>query len=288
MAIRLIALDLDGTLLGAKGKVSSETIKILEAAAAMNIEIVPCTGRPYSRIPDEIAQLPVVHYIIVRNGARVYDHRSGSIIHCTELSLDIAEKLFDYAEALPTVITCCQDEVLWIDKSSFENIDKMIVDPWVAQVACRRTPMEDMRKKILEGNCALESMELYFDEPVQGERELHRLVQLFPMCSIVSSTHHIIEIGAQEATKGDALTCLCELLGIDMADCMAIGDDTNDISMLSRVGLGIAMANARESVKKYAKEVTNDNYDDGVAKAIQKYISCIHQNGMWDNEEERI
>lgn len=272
MVIRLIALDLDGTLLDSKKQTSAEIIKTLEDAAAKGIHIVPCTGRLYNMVPEEIKRLPFIRYVITVNGSRIYDQKEGRVIYRAEIPLETAERVLDYAQTLPAAISCSQDDFLMIDKECYDRAEQMFQDPWMLQVIRRRNPIENMRQVIRQRNLPLETIQVFLADPERGEQEFDRIAEMFKMCSVESAMSRIIEINIKNATKGNALAHLCQLLDVDLNECMAIGDEMNDISMLRMAGVGVAMGNAKDVVKSTAKWVTDSNNDDGVAKAIRKYI----------------
>lgn len=102
--------------------------------------------------------------------------------------------------------------------------------------------------------------------------EIEQKLSKFPMLELVVSTSGYIEITHREAKKGNALEHLCAYLDISLENVMAIGDNANDYSMLSRVGYPIAMGNANEEIKELAKDVTLSNDENGVAEAIRRHL----------------
>lgn len=272
MAIRLIALDLDGTLLDSQKQISAETVKTLEDAAAKGIRIVPCTGRLYNMVPEEIKRLPFIRYIITVNGSRIYDQKEGRVIYRTEIPLETAERVLDYVQTLPAAVSCSQNDFLMIDKGCYECVDRLFQDQWMLQVIRRRNPVDNMRQVIRQRNLPLETIQVFLADPKRGELEFERITELFEICSVESATSRIIEINIRNATKGTALAYLCKSLDIDLCECMAIGDEMNDISMLRIAGIGVAMGNAKDAVKSTAKWVTDSNNNDGAAKAIRRHI----------------
>ncbi len=107
--------------------------------------------------------------------------------------------------------------------------------------------------------------------------ELEKLkmkLEKYPILELAMSTSGYIEITHRDAKKGLALEQLCRHLGISMEDVMAIGDNVNDSSMLSKVGLPVAVGNAKEEIRQMAKYVTASNDDNGVAQAVEKWVLC--------------
>lgn len=124
MAIRLIALDLDGTLLNSQKQISKETLETLSEAAQKGILIVPCTGRLYKTVPEAVKCLPFVRYMITVNGARIYDHQKGTVLYQEEIPIEVAEHLYDYIETLPAVFDCYQDKAINIIGRNLKELKK--------------------------------------------------------------------------------------------------------------------------------------------------------------------
>lgn len=271
MAIRLIALDLDGTLLNSQKQISKETLETLSEAAQKGILIVPCTGRLYKTVPEAVKCLPFVRYMITVNGARIYDHQKGTVLYQEEIPIEVAEHLYDYIETLPAVFDCYQDNEMWINKEFYDRAEELFEDDKTVKLIRMRKPVENFRQVIRERNKSLEKIMMFFYDEERRLEEWNRISVKFPMCSVVCSRENNLEISAVKATKGEGLKCLCSYLGINLNECMALGDQSNDLSMLKLAGISVAMGNAKEEVKNVADWVTTSNDLDGVAMAIRRY-----------------
>lgn len=272
MSIRLIAFDLDGTLLTTDKRITEETYAALEEAAARGVYLVPCTGRLYKMVPDVVKELPFVKYMITVNGARIYDHKEKTAIYKAELPADVAESVFDYVETLPVIYDCYQDNEAWVDREFYDRAEELMSEARTVRLVHMRTPIENFRQVIRERKRPVEKIQMFFDDDERRKLELVRIAEKFPMCTIVSSIRNNIEVNARMATKGNTLAHLCEYLGIDLSECAAIGDGNNDISMLTVAGTGIAMDNAWDEVKKVADWTTGGHNFDGAAKAIRRLL----------------
>lgn len=272
MAIKLIAFDLDGTLLTTQKQITEETFAALSEAAAKGIYLVPCTGRLYKMVPDVVKELPFVRYMITVNGARIYDHKTGEALYRAEIQPDVAETVFDYLDTLPTVYDCYQDGEPWVDQKFYDRADEIFHDERTVRLVRLRNPIENFRQVVRERNRPLEKIQMFFDDAERRKLELVRIAEKFPMCTVVSSIYNNIEINALNATKGETLEQLCRYLNINLSECMALGDQGNDISMLTKAGIGVAMGNAKE-VKAAADWITDGNNFDGAAKAIRHFCN---------------
>lgn len=272
MAIKIIFLDLDGTLLTTEKTLSPATRAALDRAAAAGIHIVPCTGRLYRGIPQEIRELPCVRYAAVVNGAQIYDAAEEKILCRTEIPQEKAERLYDYFETLPAIYDCYMDGWGYMRADHYARIDEYILDPKIAALARRtRKPLEDFRGHMRREGGPLQKVQVFFNDPERRRLELKRLTEGFPEMSVTSSLPFNIEINIREASKGEALRFLCRHLGIAERDSMAFGDGSNDASMLLAAGIGVAMGNSDEEALAAADYITDTNDSDGVAKAIERF-----------------
>ena len=275
MDIKLIALDLDGTLLNSQKQISGRNLAALEKAAEAGIWIVPSTGRFYKGMPEIVRKLSIVRYVITINGAEVYDAAQDRALYRAEIQPLLADKLYAYMDTLPVIYDCYQNGWGWMDSRQYAQIDDFLEEPHQLDMTKRlRTPVESFRKTMLERNLPIQKSQMFFrraDLP-RREEELKRMPELFPELTVSSASYNNIEINSCDAGKGRALRELCRVLEIPVSKAMAFGDEHNDVSMLRDAGVGVAMGNASPEVQAQADLVTSSNDDDGVAAAIERYV----------------
>ena len=272
MAIRIILLDLDGTLLTHDKQLSPGNRAALERAAAMGIWIVPSTGRFYQGMPAVVRELPFVRYAVTINGAQVYDGKEDAVLHRAEIAPAAAERVFDRLDALPVIYDCFLDGWGYMDARHYAQIDRFIADPRVNRmVKDLRRPVEDFRAFIRRENRPLQKIQMFFRDLDRRREALEVLPRDLPDMAVTSSIPNNIEINDSAATKGEGLRFLCRRLGVDIRDTMAFGDGSNDMSMIQAAGIGVAMANADPALRAAADFVTDTNDADGVAKAIARF-----------------
>ena len=275
MAIRIILLDLDGTLLTREKQLSGANRAALERAADMGIWIVPSTGRFYEGIPAVVRELPFVRYAVTINGAQVYDAAEKRVLHRAEIPPEAAERVFDRLDTLPVIYDCFLDGWGYMDAENYARIDRFIEDPRVNRMVKElRRPVEHFREFIRRENRPLQKIQMFFRDMDRRREALESLAREFPDMAVTSSISNNIEINDRAATKGEALRFLCRYLGLEIRDTMAFGDGSNDMSMIQAVGIGVAMANADPDLKAAADFVTDTNDADGVAKAIERFCFC--------------
>jgi len=273
MKIKLIAFDMDGTLLKDNKTISDRTHKALAAAAEKGIYLVPATGRSFEGLPEEIQKLPFIRYAIATNGAGVYDAWEKKALHKAELGTEESKRILDYMAGLPAIITCYQDGKGWMDLNSRGNYEDYAPCPEQLPFMQRVFhPIDNMREKIFQFGSTTQKLQVFFLDGQTRDHYFKEMQEKFPEYSISYALSNNIEVNAPEANKGCALKVLCENLGIDRMESMAFGDGTNDITMIRQAGVGIAMGNAEEEVLKVADYVAPSNEEDGVAVVIEKLL----------------
>ena len=273
MGIKLILLDLDGTLLDNNKNLPGENRAALERAVARGVHIVPASGRLYDGMPECIRALPFVRYAVGSNGAQVYDAWEKKILHRAEIPLDLAERVYDYLDTLPVIYDCYMDGSGYMDSAQYARLDEFIADPAINRMAKTvRGPVDDFRSFVTAQGRPLQKIQMFFKDMDRRTMELKRLAELFPELVVSSSIYNNIEMNIQSATKGEALRFLCRHLGIDVRDTMAFGDKSNDLPMIRAAGLGVAMANADEELLAEADYITDANDRNGVARALEQFV----------------
>ena len=119
--VKLLALDLDGTLLNSQKELTLRTRDALYAAAGAGVEIVPTTGRFFTGMPEVIQKLPFLHFAITINGAQVYDIREKKAVSTAEIPLETALRVLEYLDGFPVIYDCYQDNWGWMTRSMQEN-----------------------------------------------------------------------------------------------------------------------------------------------------------------------
>ena len=270
--IRIIALDLDGTLLNSNKALTQRSYRALEAAAAKGIEIVPTTGRFYDAMPQAIRDLPFVHYAITINGAQVSNVRTGEVLCRAEIPWQQAVEVMACLDTLPVVYDCFMDNAAWMTASLKARIDAHTDDPHYRQmVRALRQDVEELKAFITARGQDVQKCQFFTMDGDLRQRMLRELPEMFPGIITSSAQRHNVEINQQLAHKGAALLALAQHLGCGAENIMSFGDGLNDLTMIKAAGLGVAMDNAVQEVKACADYITADCDHDGVAVAIEKF-----------------
>ncbi len=276
MPIKLLALDIDGTLLTPRGEITPRTRVAIDEAIEKGVHIVLVTGRRFGSAYLVLQEFGLDVPLISHNGALNKDTRTFETIELHSLDNATSRDIILTARKYGADMICCSDEPRGLGKIVVEGVSQSNQTLIRYLNKYRDSVMEvpDLLDFVIEptiqimfsGHCA--QMELFADQllAVMGER-----IRLFKTrYSQYDIT--IIDAVSSRASKGDSLSRIAYQRGIAREDVMAIGDNHNDLTMLEYAGLGIVMANAEADLKDLGFAVTSSNEEDGVAKAIERYI----------------
>lgn len=272
---KIIALDMDGTLLFNHSYVSERNKQALKKAADMGIEIVGATGRPFNALTPDFLSLPGVRYVISSNGAVVWDLKTKSYIRRAYLSKEqtilILNNIGDMKER-EVWLEVCVDGKSFAPNYQFDNIPRYTNDSMLqTYFKTTRYPTDDIFKFVLDSEDAIERVSC-FSEDLEFLLKLKKDVLKVPDITITQAQPRDLEIGHLESSKGKALKYLAEYLNVDSNEVIAMGDGHNDMDMIEYAGIGVAMGNAHDDVKEMADYVTGMCENDGVADALEKFI----------------
>ena len=270
--IRLITLDLDGTLLNSKKELSPENAAALQWAADQGIEIVPTTGRFYGGMPEVIRNLPYLHYAITINGAQVYDVLNDVGIAKAEIPVQRAVELMAWLDQFPVIYDCFMDNWGWMTRSLQEKADEFAPNEHYAKMLKElRTPVDELKAFLTERGHDIQKSQFFAKDMDLRARLMEEIPQRFPGLIVSSAVVNNVEINDRNAHKGNAIRQLAQHLGLEMSQVLAFGDGSNDITMLQEAGIGVCMENGLDSVKAVADYITDSCDKDGVAKAIYRF-----------------
>ncbi len=277
---RLIALDLDGTLLNAQKQLSDENTAALLSAAKRGIHIVPTTGRFFDGMPQVIRTLPYLRYAITINGAQVRDIRNDKVIYRAELPLFQSIEIMKYLDTLPVIYDCYADNWGWMTRSMQEQAAEFVPDThYLKMIRELRTPVEELKRHLLSRGADIQKIQLFVRNPSQHAAIMAEIKRRFSGISVSSSVSNNVEINSAAANKGDAVRALAKHLGLAMEQTVSFGDGSNDLSMVQACGLGVAMANACAELLRVADRVTASCDENGVAVVIEEILKQQNRKG---------
>lgn len=271
--MKLIALDLDGTLLTTEKELTAENEAALRRAAEAGIEIVPATGRFYGAIPENVRSLPYLHYAITVNGAQIYDIREDRPLFRSEIPWRRAVEIMEYLDTLPVIYDCYMDNWGWMTRALYDRAADFAPHRHSLEMLQKmRTPVPELKAHLAEVGHDVQKIQMFFRDMELRARAMADMKARFPDLAVSSSIPRNVELNSLEATKGVALKKLATHLRIGRADTMAFGDDLNDVTMLRTAGLGVAMANAGPEARDAADWITASCDESGVALALNRLV----------------
>lgn len=265
---KLVATDLDGTLLTRTREISEANIASIKKSISRGMHFVIATGRPIEGILHYAKKLDLLsnkgQYAIGFNGAVVYELNPLRPICCCSLNGAEVKKMAHRAEELhinyhafsTTRGLLASVPNKWTDiEMSYNNIGCTMID-------FNDIPDNEEFQKFMfcgtndEVNGILDKVDDYRED-----------------YTVTRSAFCFLEVLNREATKGNGLKLLCEKIGIDLADTIAFGDEQNDLSLIENAGLGVAMGNAVPELKKAADLITCTNQDDGLSVVLEQILA---------------
>lgn len=268
--IRLVGLDLDGTVLDSNKQISARTLQTIARANAQGCLVIPATGRPLAAVPREFLEIPGVDYAVTSNGATVVETATGNILCKTWLTVEQVQEVRRLVEGLYLVWDVFVEGQGYTQQKDLDRVAQWAPKGMEGYLAKTRKPVEDM-EEFIGRQVGFEKCNLFFDDEAKRSKA-RQLIEQLGCYTVVSSTESNLEISAPGADKGTALLALGRKLGIAPQQVMACGDSENDAAMLQAVGLSVAMGNAPESIRQLSHTVTDTNDRDGVAKALERYV----------------
>lgn len=268
MLYKLIAIDIDGTLLNESHELLDEVKEAIIAAKHSGVKIVLCTGRPLSGINRYLEELDLLHmgdYAITFNGAMILETATEKAIKSFGLKLQEIKEIFAFCTENKANITYFDANHMYTPHRSIPQItcqDALLLD-----TTLHYQPLEEITEamdipKIMILNDPIKIKELITVLPETLQEKYY----------VVNSVPYNLEFLKKGVNKGTSLQALAEFLGIKREEVMAIGDAKNDLEMLQYAGMGVVMGNAKTEIKAVANFETKSNDEAGVAYAIEQLI----------------
>ncbi|WP_432628244.1 Cof-type HAD-IIB family hydrolase [Brotaphodocola sp.] len=272
MEIKLIALDLDGTLLDSQKKLSDRNRAVLEECVRRGIYVVPCTGRIWGGVPEFIREFPGIRYAITTNGAVVEDVQEHKIIDERKLTCKQALEILELAHQFHTMYDAYVDGQAFAEERFMRDLDSFGIPATLqGMIRATRQIVPDVAEKVRQLNLPAEKLNYFFGDSEERLRAKKALEARGDV--VISSSFRLnLEINALGATKGNAIWRLADYLGLKPEQTMGFGDGGNDLTMMKMAGVGVAMGNAEEEIKEASNYVTASNDEDGVAWTIEKLV----------------
>jgi len=278
MPIKLLALDIDGTLLTPRGELTLRNAAAINKARQSGVQILLVTGRRFNSARELVQRLELDVPLVSHNGALTKNIETLETLDYHPLDTEIARAIIGVGREYGADMICCDDP---------EGLGKMVLEGVSEDNKSLHRYLDKYRDSVVEVADLLE----YVDHPpiqmmfsgrcdpmdkfaeilkaVMGER-----IQLFKT-RYRSADLTILDALSVTASKGSSLAMIAQKHGVAREEVMAIGDNHNDLTMLRYARLGVVMANAEDELKQMGFELTSSNEEDGVAEAIERHILGI-------------
>lgn len=261
--IKLIAIDIDGTLITPDKRVTPAVRKMLRYVEDKGVMVTLITGRLYPTCKKYALELNLSGPCVIYQGAMIIDPKTDQILHEVRISKNMALKIVKIARERDLSLNVYMDQFTFYTEKPNQY---SILDAQLNEVEIQI--VDDIEKIIDRDPLKL----MFVDEPAVISKLEEELYSQDGEYVAFSSLPQFLEIVHKKATKADALKWIADRFNIKREEIMAIGDSHNDIPMLRWAGIGVAMGNADDKVKEVADFVTLSNTEDGVAYAIEKLI----------------
>ena len=270
--IRLLALDIDGTILTREKQLTDRTKAAIESAAAAGIVVALVTGRPFFGIPDELMSLMGLSYVISSNGAVTTNLLENRILRTAYLDSEAAFEIITLPRSYDLVYAVFTGGIGYTELEPFDRHLSMIDNPGLeTYIRKSRRITYDMDGLLCSSENRVENIWLIAHDQDERDKLNRQIREKWDVQTVLTGLADI-EIGSPLADKGMALSELAAGLGVVKEEILAIGDSDSDIGMLKAAGIAVAMGNAEKSVKRIAHIITGSNHEDGAADVIEKLL----------------
>lgn len=265
--IKLIALDLDGTLLNSEKEISDQNKEAIRKAKEQGIKVVLCSGRPLKGIKRYLEELDLLEegdFSITYNGGLVQKNNTGEILSQKTLSYPHIQELYQLSQELRVPMNMLDLEYVY-EPAYPVGRDSLYPTLMSASLPFIKRDIEAFEEGHQFNKVVFATAPDVLDKAIEqipaSIREKYSMMKSRPL---------LFEIMHPEVNKGKGIEVLCDLLGFTKDEVMACGDEENDLAMLLYAGMPVVMENADDAIKEYATFVTKTNNDHGVAYAIEQ------------------
>ena len=275
MPVKLLALDIDGTLLNPRGEITPRTLSAINQARQQGVLVVLVTGRRLGSARDLLVRLQLDIPLVSHNGALTKNIKTLETLDFHPLDAELAREMIRFGRA-HSVDMICNDDPHGVGTMVIESISESNkpLQRYLNQYRSAVVEVPDLLEHIqsppiqltVSGRCdPTEEFERRLGELMEGRVQLFKTrYRAFDLT--------ILDVLSTTASKGESVARIARQHGIAQEETMAIGDNHNDLTMLRYAGLGVVMANAEDELKQMGFEQTTSNEEDGVAEAIEKFI----------------
>lgn len=270
MTYKLLATDMDGTLLNAQKQITPENITAINRALDAGKIVIFSTGRCIRELEEFFALFPKMRYALCESGACVYDLQERRAIYLRPIERPVAEAVLNYAETQDLMPQVLLNGEAVMNIRDVNNLAHFRMAHYQQHFDRTGALVEDVYASFRDRTADAEKICLYHTSGEERAKSVERLRHL-PV-ELVLAEETSLEISAKGIDKGVGLGILCDHLGLTPAEVIAVGDSYNDLAILKAAGLAVAVDNAVPDVKAVCGAIVADCDHSGVAEAIERFL----------------
>ena len=270
MAIRLVAVDVDGTLVTADQRVLPRVQAAAQRALEHGIQLVLCTGRAPGECWYILDALPQIRYAVTQTGAIAQDLKTGETLYHCPLSPDDARLIYSHVRRYDGLVNFFSGGIVYNSKEQMARFERYYPADFRWLFEQSHEFVDDLDAMVAGWGKPVEKLYVPFSSQEECERAMADLTKL--PYFVTGAGYVDLEVMNPNTSKGIALAALCKKLGVPPKQVMAIGDSGNDAAMLDFAGVGIAMGNGEEALKQKADLIAPTNEEGGVADMLELAI----------------
>lgn len=271
--IRLVALDLDGTLLNSEKTISPRDLGALERLHEMGVMMVPVTGRPAQGLPKAVLELPGLRYAVTSNGATIRDLKEDRYLLEKHLAVETALAVLEACSSFDMIREVFREGVGYLTQADLDRLrEKYAGSPLLDYVLDTRVVLPGSLEDFLRADPRPVEEFFFLTDSPATKASLRETLAPLPDIGFADPFPNDLEVIAGGIDKGEAFLYLLDLLGISPQETIAMGDGGSDLPLLKAAGIGVAMENAVDYVKEGADWVTATCDEGGVALALEKFL----------------
>ena len=270
MTYQLLASDLDDTLLNANKMISSGNMAAINEALDSGKIVIFSTGRSVEEARELFELFPAMRYIVCESGASVYDIKENKVIFSKYFDREVSEKILAYAKPRDIMTQVMMDGYAMLNEEYMHQLDYYRAPQYEEHFNKTAKIVPNVFEYCENSNYEIGKFCLYHPTVEEREETKEALKDLPVVMSY--SEESMLELSPVDVDKGTGLEMLCKYLDIPVEETIVVGDSFNDLPILKKAGLSVAVANAREPVRELCDVVVADNEHDGVREAIETYL----------------
>lgn len=266
MGYKLVAVDMDGTLLNSNGEITDNTIRAIRRLVDTGVVFTISTGRPIQGVEKYNSLLHLRGPVITYNGAMIVDAETHETLFERGLLREDAKKIFELG------LHCDTTMCIWAGNQLYGNKLNSRIHDYKKLSGVEPIKVEEFEELLNIGVTKI----LWYDDADVIKKIMQELsADMFSEVTYCTSKPTFLEFFNRKVSKSEAMKQIGQIYGINREEMIAIGDGLNDLNMIKYAGLGIAMGNADNEVKNNAQYITASNDDEGVLKAIERFFGTI-------------